>query len=90
MDTNGVKKLAALARLHVPEEEIASIAQDINNIIGFVDKVQARSTKDIDVILDVRDVYRDDIVAALVPEHDLVEAAPLHKDHFVQVPKVIE
>ncbi len=90
MDTNGVKKLAALARLHVPEEEIASVAQDINNIIGFVDKVQARSTEDIVVVPDLLNTYRNDVVAPLTSEYDLVEAAPLHKDHFVQVPKVIE
>lgn len=39
--------------------------------------------------LSKKNVARADEVAPLESAYDLVEAAPLHKDGFVQVPKVI-
>jgi aspartyl-tRNA(Asn)/glutamyl-tRNA(Gln) amidotransferase subunit C len=91
MDTEGVKKLAHLARISVSEEELQGFAADIGNILGFIDRVRAveldgESSRDIERV----NVFRDDAVAPLPPAYDLVECAPLHKDHFVQVPKVIE
>lgn len=38
----------------------------------------------------VINVSREDVTAPILPVHDLVECAPLHRDHFVQVPKVLE
>ena len=91
MDTEQVKKLAYLARLDVPEEELAGVASDIGNILGFIDQIQKVDLGDAALEnTQAVNVFRDDIVAPIDPVYDLVEAAPAHKDHFVMVPKVIE
>lgn len=91
MDTEQVKKLAHLARITVAEEELEGFSADIGAILGFVDRIREVSLDD----MGYRDlarvnVLREDMVAPLSSDYDLVECAPLHKDHFVQVPKVIE
>ena len=91
MDIEQVKKLAHLARLNVPEEELAGVAADIGNILGFIDQIQKVELGDISAPTNQSvNIFRDDVVAPIEPVYDLVEAAPLHKDHFVMVPKVIE
>lgn len=94
MDDTTITHLAHLARLHLPEEGKASVAHDVAAIIGFIDQVQKVSLDGghdgFNVAGKAVNVFRDDIVAPIAPAHDLVEAAPLHKDHFVQVPKVLE
>lgn len=91
MDIQQVKKLASLARITVSEAELESFAKDIGSIIGFIDQVQKVDLGTVAVPDNQRtNVFRDDIVAPLTPVYDLVEAAPLHQDHFVKVPKVLE
>ncbi len=86
-----IKRLANLARLSVPEEEMESVGKDIVNILGFVDTIQSVQLSDqVSDMQDETNVFREDIVQPLQAEHDLIEAAPLHQDHFVKVPKVIE
>jgi aspartyl-tRNA(Asn)/glutamyl-tRNA(Gln) amidotransferase subunit C len=91
MNTDEIKRLANLARLSVPEAELATVGKDIAAILGFVDRIQAVQLGDqVDVHMDQQNVFRDDIVRPLLAAHDLIEAAPQHQDHFVKVPKVIE
>lgn len=89
MDTEQVKKLAQLARLDVPEAELVRVAGEMGTILGFVDEIQKVQISDADMVVADTNVFRDDIVAPITPAHDLVEAAQLHQDHFVKVPKVI-
>ncbi len=90
MNTDQVQKLAELARLDVPENELAQVAGELGNILGFIDEIQkvdigAEESRDLSRV----NVFRDDIVAPLEPVHDLIDVAPMHQDHFVKVPKVI-
>jgi aspartyl-tRNA(Asn)/glutamyl-tRNA(Gln) amidotransferase subunit C len=86
-----IKRLASLSRLTVPEAELASVGKDIDAILGFVDTIQVVQLGDqIIQTNDQTNVFREDIVQPLQASHDLIEAAPLHQDHFVKVPKVIE
>lgn len=89
MDIEQVKKLATLARLEVPAEELAVVAGEMGTILGFIDEIQ-----NVDISADNQqlgrvNVFRDDVVAPIEAQHDLVEVAALHQDHFVKVPKVI-
>lgn len=90
IDRSTLDHLANLARLTVPEEEKEQLAKDISSIVGFIDTVQKvtlSADKEREYIQ--RNIVREDVVAPLASIYDLVEAAPLHKDGFVQVPKVI-
>ena len=91
MNNDEIKRLASLSRLTVPEAELATMGSDISAILGFVDTIQAVQLGDQVVNSnDQTNVFRDDVVQPLQPAHDLIEAAPMHQDHFVKVPKVIE
>lgn len=91
MDRQQVEKLAKLARISVPEEELDTIAADFGTILGFIDqisKVDIGTTANTE--FEAVNVFRDDVVAPIDPAYNLVEAAPEHADGFVKVAKVIE
>jgi aspartyl-tRNA(Asn)/glutamyl-tRNA(Gln) amidotransferase subunit C len=91
LSADDIKRLANLSRLTVPEAELETVGKDIANILGFVDTIQAVQLGDqVANTSDQVNVFREDVVNPLRPVHDLIEAAPLHQDHFVKVPKVIE
>ncbi len=91
IDSKTLDHLALLARLSVPEEEKEQLAKDINNIVKFIDVVQSvKLSASDEKVFALKNVAREDIVVPLGSVYNLVEAAPLHKDGFVQVPKVIE
>jgi aspartyl-tRNA(Asn)/glutamyl-tRNA(Gln) amidotransferase subunit C len=90
IDSKTLDHLARLARLTVPEEEKEQLAKDITNIVGFLDTIQRVSIDNVgEKEFTQKNVVREDIVAPIESIYNLVEAAPLHKDGFVQVPKVI-
>ncbi len=90
IDSKTLDHLAHLARLTVPEEEKEQLAKDISNIVGFIDVVQkVKLTQSEEKVFVQKNVTREDGVHPLGSAYNLVEAAPLHKDGFVQVPKVI-
>jgi aspartyl-tRNA(Asn)/glutamyl-tRNA(Gln) amidotransferase subunit C len=90
IDSKTLDHLAHLARLTVPEEEKEQLAKDITNIVGFIDVVQKVELGNIgEKTFTQKNVAREDIVTPLESAYNLVEGAPLHKDGFVQVPKVI-
>ena len=91
MDKNQFKTLTHLARITVTEDELEGFSADIGAILGFVDRIREVPLDDMELRgLELVNVLREDVVSPLPSVYDLVECAPLHKDHFVQVPKVIE
>ncbi|HRH24947.1 MAG TPA: Asp-tRNA(Asn)/Glu-tRNA(Gln) amidotransferase subunit GatC, partial [Candidatus Paceibacterota bacterium] len=90
IDSKTIDNLARLARLSIPEEEKETLVKDINNMVEFIDVVQKVSLPNQgEMKFKQKNVARSDEVAPIDSAYDLVEAAPLHKDGFVQVPKVI-
>ena len=91
MNIQTVQYLATLARIKVSDEEVESFSNDLASILAFVDQI---SSVQIDMkscaLSACRNIVRSDDVAPIIPEYNLIEAAPLHQDGFVKVPKVIE
>jgi aspartyl-tRNA(Asn)/glutamyl-tRNA(Gln) amidotransferase subunit C len=91
MDSHLIDQLANLARLTVPAQERASLSKDIEHILSFIDTVKTVELGGMaEVTEDAVNVFREDEVHPLQSDHDLIEAAPLHQDHYVKVPKVLE
>ena len=85
-----ITHIANLARLSVPEVELEKLSGELGAILSFVDQINAvkiETTNPARPLLE--NIVREDIVLPLESAYNLVEAAPLHKDGFVQVPKVI-
>lgn len=90
IDTETLDHLANLARIAIKDEEKEQLRCDISNMVGFIDTIQKVTLQEHEkATVAQKNIVRDDIIAPLESVYDLVEAAPMHKDGFVQVPKIL-
>jgi aspartyl-tRNA(Asn)/glutamyl-tRNA(Gln) amidotransferase subunit C len=94
MDVNDalVDKLAHLARLQFNEAEKAAIRNDLQRMIGFVEKLNELKLDGVRPLLHMSEevnVLREDVVSGSVTREEALKNAPLHDEQFFKVPKVI-
>ncbi len=90
IDQKALERLSYLSRVTVVDTEKEQLAKDINNIFGFINTIEKVEFLDNNQnFINQKNVVREDIIAPLSSIYDLVEAAPLNKDGFVEVPKII-
>lgn len=97
-----IEKLAHLSRLEFNEDEKEEIKNDLEKMIGFIDKLNELDTAGVEPLLHMSDnvnVFRKDVVNARPSDHvfaagisrkDVFKNAPLHDGEFFKVPKVIK
>ncbi len=88
-----VEKLAHLARLQFNDSEKASIKKDLQNMIGFVEKLNELNLDGIAPLLFMStevNVLRDDEIKGSISREEALQNAPLHDGEFFKVPKVIK
>lgn len=87
-----VDKLALLARLQFNEKEKAEIKNDLEKMIGFVDKLNELDTTGVEPLLYIsqnENIFRNDEAAGMVSREDALKNAAVHDKEFFKVPKVI-
>ncbi len=93
MNTNDIKHLAHLSRLHLEEREVEAFTEQFDEIVAYVDKVkEVVSDSDSDIIEsnEVRNVLRDDVVSSYEKPEQIIDEAPAHQDNFVKVKKILQ
>jgi aspartyl-tRNA(Asn)/glutamyl-tRNA(Gln) amidotransferase subunit C len=88
-----VDKLAHLSRLQFNETEKAEIKKDLQQMIGFVEKLNELNLDDVKPMLFMSEevnVLREDEIKGSVSREDALKNAPLHNEQFFKVPKVIK
>ena len=88
-----IKYVADLARLSLTRAEEELYAQQLNDILGYMDKLNSLDTKDIDPMShagSLGNVLRKDSIRESVSNKEALENAPEEKDGSFKVPKVIE
>jgi aspartyl-tRNA(Asn)/glutamyl-tRNA(Gln) amidotransferase subunit C len=93
VDQATVRRIAKLARIKVPDEEIAGLQGELNAILAFVETLGEVDVEGVEPMTSVmpmpmkkrRDEVTDGEIADLVTKN-----APASEDHFFMVPKVIE
>ena len=95
MDVNDalIEKLAHLSRLEFAEEEKKEIKNDLEKMIGFIDKLNELDTTGVAPLLHMSEnvnILRKDEVKGEIDKKDVFKNAPLHDDEFFKVPKVIK
>jgi aspartyl-tRNA(Asn)/glutamyl-tRNA(Gln) amidotransferase subunit C len=93
LDTYTVRRIAKLARIHVDEGELAPLAEELNNILGWVEQREEVDTEGVEPMTSVVEMVQRLRVDAVTDGHvqDKVLAnAPETTDGFFVVPKVIE
>lgn len=93
LDTDTVKRIARLARIHVDEADLAPLADELNNILGWVEQLDEVDTDGVEPMTSVVEMVQrlraDEVTDGGVRDKVLANA-PESDDGFFVVPKVIE
>jgi aspartyl-tRNA(Asn)/glutamyl-tRNA(Gln) amidotransferase subunit C len=93
VDANTVRKIARLARIAVPEEDVAHLQAELNAILAFVEQLSEADVGDVEPMTSVIPMtmkQRPDIVTERGDADAILKNAPVSDDHFFLVPKVVE
>jgi aspartyl-tRNA(Asn)/glutamyl-tRNA(Gln) amidotransferase subunit C len=94
VDKSTVVRIAKLARIRVPEAELDGLADELNNILGWVEQLNEVDTDGVAAMasgvegMELR--WRGDRVTDGDCRDDVLANAPESRDGFFVVPKVIE
>lgn len=93
VDKATVARIAALARIKVPEESFGQLAAELSNILGWVeqlDEVDTEGVAPMTSVVEMTQRRRDDAVTDGGIRDKVLANAPGHNGEFFVVPKVIE
>ncbi len=93
VDEQMVARVAGLARLKLASGEVAPLTNELNKILGWIDRLQAVDTSDVSAMTAVIPLTRDwraDVVDDGDIQAEVLENAPQAAHGFFAVPKVIE
>ncbi len=88
-----IDKLSLLARLDIKPTEKEKLRTDLQQMIGFIEKLQELDTTGIEPLMHLTEemnVLRADEVKGSVTIEEALQNAQLKKDRFFMVPKVIK
>jgi aspartyl-tRNA(Asn)/glutamyl-tRNA(Gln) amidotransferase subunit C len=89
-----VRRLAALANIGVTDQEAASLAVDLGQIVQYVEQLGESKTGQLpetDQVTGLKDVWRDDVVApSPISQDELLSNAPLREGGYIKVRRVLE
>jgi aspartyl-tRNA(Asn)/glutamyl-tRNA(Gln) amidotransferase subunit C len=93
VDAATVKKIASLARIAITDEEVAKIAPELDNILGWIEQlgeVDTSSVEPMTAVIANELRLRDDVVTDGGKRDAVLANAPQAEHGFFTVPKVIE
>lgn len=88
-----IEKLANLSRLQFDESEKEEIQNDLEKMIGFIDKLNELDTTGVNPLLHMSEnvnIFRKDEVQGEITRKEVFRNAPQHDEEFFKVPKVIK
>jgi aspartyl-tRNA(Asn)/glutamyl-tRNA(Gln) amidotransferase subunit C len=93
VDADTVRRIALLARIAVPENEVSHLQGELNAMLAFVEQLSEVNVDGIEPMTSVMPMEmkkRPDVVDDGGIADDIVRNAPAKEDRFFLVPKVIE
>ena len=88
-----VRHIATLSRLQLSDEEVAMMMKELSAIVGYVDQLREVDVEGVDPTahaVDVKNVFRDDVVRESIGSDRAVANAPQNEDSYFKVPKVLD
>ena len=88
-----VQKVAKLARLELSSADIAKMAEQLNNILSYIDLLAEVDTEGVEPLahpLPVQNVFRDDVPVASLPVSEALKNAPNRVGDYFGVPAVFD
>ena len=93
LDQKTVRRIAALARIKVPEENLQPLAGELNNILGWIEQLSEVDTDGVEPMTSVVEIVapqREDRVTEGGTPDRVLRNAPQAEGTFYTVPKVVE
>jgi len=88
-----VQYMAHLARLQLEDEQAEGLKEDMNKILGYIDKLEQLDTSDVEPLEHVTDQptnLRKDEAKEPISHDDALKNAPDADSDYFRVPRVIE
>ena len=93
IDRETARKVAKLARIAVPDDRLDALASEFNAILGFIEQLGEVDVDGVEPMVSVtpmRLVRRPDVVTEGGQAGAILANAPLAREGFFAVPKVVE
>ena len=93
LDKATVAKVATLARIKLPSEDLDAMGHELNAILHWVEQLGEVDTAGVEPMTSVAHItlpMRDDVVSDGDREDDILRNAPNGAHGFFTVPKVVE
>ncbi len=87
-----IRKVAKLARLELPEDQIETYTEQLEEILSYVDQLQEIDTENIPPTtraVEVVNSMREDLVEVNSSREDILNLAPHREGDFFRVPKIL-
>lgn len=93
IDLDTAARVAKLARIRVEEDDLPALAQEFNNILGFIEQLNEVDVEGIEPMTSVTPMRlkrREDVVTDGDQQDKVLSNAPDAREGFFAVPKVVE
>ena len=93
IDENTAAKVAKLARIEVESPDLKSLAKEFNDILGFIEQLNEVDVEGIEPMTSVTPqklIRRSDSVTDGNKQTSVLNNAPISREGFYAVPKVVE
>ena len=88
-----VKKVARLARIALPEDQVEPMTDELNNILNWIEQLGEVDVEGVEPMTSVVETslpMREDVVTDGGIQDKVLANAPKSEDGFLVVPKVVE
>ena len=93
IDANTAAKVAKLARIEVESQDLGALAKEFNDILGFIDQLNEVDVDGIEPMTSVTPqklLRRNDDITDGDKQTSVLKNAPISREGFYAVPKVVE
>ena len=93
LDEKMVDKIAELSKLEFKDEEKATIINDMNKMLDFVDQLQELNTDNVEPLVHMSEefnVLREDENVKTIDQDEALKNAPSKDSTYFKIPKVLD
>ena len=90
---NDVEYVAALARIHLQQDEASRLTRELEQILEYINKLNTLDVSNVEPtshVLALKNVHREDKVRPSLTQQEALKISVQQQDGFFKVPKVIE
>ena len=92
ISSSDVRKVAQLARLELPDDQIETYTAQLEEILSYVDQLQEIDTHNVPPTtraVEVVNAMREDLIDVDSSREDILNQAPHREGEFFRVPKIL-